>query len=215
MFPMFYTSRYAEEISGLDPQNEPIMSIPGGYFNFFAPISFPGGYNVDGNPSDIRMAVVMEITYRQADRTDLPALSTLALQLYGGEHTLEDLSDEYLISLANENQAFFLAENKEKTAGTPSSVGFAHCSIRTDYVEGTSGGPVGYLEGIYVRPDCRRQGIARALAAQCENWARTRGCSEFASDCELTNSDSLRFHLALGFEEANRVICFRKTLSRS
>ena len=38
------------------------------------------------------------------------------------------------------------------------------------------------------------------------------GCTEFASDCELDNTDSLRFHLHTGFEEANRIICFRKTL---
>ena len=34
----------------------------------------------------------------------------------------------------------------------------------------------------------------------------------FASDCELGNGESLRFHLAMGFREANRVICFTKEL---
>ncbi len=29
---------------------------------------------------------------------------------------------------------------------------------------------------------------------------------------ELDNVNSLRFHMALGFEEANRIICFRKEL---
>ena len=38
------------------------------------------------------------------------------------------------------------------------------------------------------------------------------GCSEFASDCELSNEASLAFHLKMGFAEANRVICFAKTL---
>ena len=42
------------------------------------------------------------------------------------------------------------------------------------------------------------------------NWAKDKGCTEFASDCELTNEDSIRFHTALGFEEANRIMCFRK-----
>ena len=32
------------------------------------------------------------------------------------------------------------------------------------------------------------------------------------ADCELDNIDSFRFHMALGFEEANRIICFRKDL---
>ena len=54
-------------------------------------------------------------------------------------------------------------------------------------------------------------GTLAALAA-CEAWAKERGCAEFASDCELDNADSLRFHLGVGFEEANRVICFKKDL---
>lgn len=33
-----------------------------------------------------------------------------------------------------------------------------------------------------------------------------------ASDCELDNTDSLKFHMAMGFEEANRVICFKKNI---
>ena len=46
----------------------------------------------------------------------------------------------------------------------------------------------------------------------CENWAKTKGCSEFASDCELSNLQSLHFHLSMGFEEANRIVCFTKKL---
>jgi aminoglycoside 6'-N-acetyltransferase I len=71
---------------------------------------------------------------------------------------------------------------------------------------------VGYLEGIFVAEDRRHQGIAKALLAACEGWARDQGCAEFASDCELSNVDSLRFHLALGFGEANRIICFTKKI---
>lgn len=46
----------------------------------------------------------------------------------------------------------------------------------------------------------------------CENWAKTMGCKEFASDCELDNEESLQFHLKMGFEEVNRIICFTKKL---
>ena len=60
--------------------------------------------------------------------------------------------------------------------------------------------------------NCRGQGLARALLGACEDWARSKGCTEFASDCELNNVQSLRFHLNVGFEEANRIICFTKKL---
>ena len=79
-------------------------------------------------------------------------------------------------------------------------------------MEGTASSPVGYLEGIFVTEDCRRQGYAKLLLAACEVWAKEQGCREFASDCELENTESLRFHLNVGFEEAGRIICFVKTL---
>jgi aminoglycoside 6'-N-acetyltransferase I len=101
---------------------------------------------------------------------------------------------------------FFLAVAEE------TALGFAQCQLRHDYVEGTEGSPVGYLEGIYVAENCRKQGIANALLLACENWAKEMGCAEFASDCEVTNSESLRFHMNVGFAEANRIICFVKRL---
>ena len=91
-------------------------------------------------------------------------------------------------------------------------IGFAQCGLRRDYVEGADSSPVGYLEGIYVEEAYRRKGYARLLLTACEIWAREQGCTEFASDCELANGESLRFHLSVGFEEANRIICFVKKL---
>ena len=71
-----------------------------------------------------------------------------------------------------------------------------------------------FWEGIYVREDFRRRGVARELLAACEQWARKQGCREFASDCDLTNRESERFHRALGFGEAGRISCFVKKLLR-
>ena len=56
------------------------------------------------------------------------------------------------------------------------------------------------------------KGIASALCTECENWAREMGCTEFASDCELINKDTLDFHLSVGFAEENRIICFKKNI---
>ncbi|WP_428994613.1 GNAT family N-acetyltransferase [Enteroscipio rubneri] len=42
----------------------------------------------------------------------------------------------------------------------------------------------------------RRAGIGgtrRELLRACEAWAKERGCTEFASDCELDNAASLAF----------------------
>lgn len=145
------------------------------------------------------------ITIRKAAFSNAVAAADLALQLWP-DHDTRELQTEFESLLTDEGAAVFLACVDE----TP--VGFAQCQLRNDYVEGTSSSPVGYLEGIFVTPAYQKQGIARALLAACENWAKQRGCSEFASDCELDNQDSLRFHLSVGFEEANRIICFTKKL---
>ena len=55
-------------------------------------------------------------------------------------------------------------------------------------------------------------GLALELLRACEILSKEQGCSEFASDCELVNEDSLNFHIKAGFTEANRIICFTKKL---
>ena len=90
---------------------------------------------------------------------------------------------------------------------------FAEVSIRSDFVNGCETSPAGFLEGIYVAPEERLRGIARALCARGEEWARERGCQEFASDTLVDNTESHAMHRALGFVETERVVYFRKKLS--
>ena len=142
---------------------------------------------------------------RNATAHDLPLLAQMACRLWPN-HTPEEMRSEIEKILTKPEAAFFLAFEND----TPT--GFAQCQLRHDYVEGTQTSPVGYLEGIYVDETHRRKGVARQLLAACQNWARAQGAGEFASDCELDNQESLLFHQKLGFEEANRVICFVKKL---
>lgn len=140
----------------------------------------------------------------QAGREALPLLTKLALELWPA-HTAAELTKELSPLLESEEAAFFIAANGS------GPVGFAQCQLRRDYVEGAQSSPVGYLEGIYIRPPYRGQGWARSLLRECEGWAASKGCREFASDCELDNLASQAFHLHAGFAEAGRVVCFIKT----
>ena len=90
--------------------------------------------------------------------------------------------------------------------------GLAEAAIRSDYVNGTESSPVAFLEGLYVAPAFRRRGIARLLVAEVVRWAKARGCHELASDALLDNTASHAAHRALGFEESERVVFFRKRL---
>lgn len=144
----------------------------------------------------------MEIKKATLDENE--KIAKLAIQMWDS-HTIEELEQDFS-EYMSAGGVVFLAWFENET------VGFAQCGLRHDYVEGTDSRPVGYLEGIFVVKEYRNQGIGQALLTACQNWAREQGCKEFASDCELVNEKSLKFHLKMGFEEANRIICFTKKL---
>jgi len=89
--------------------------------------------------------------------------------------------------------------------------GFVEAGVRP-FANGVDEQPCAFVEGWWVDPDARRTGIGRALIESVEAWARARGFSELGSDAELDNLVSHRAHRALGFEERERVIYFRKRL---
>lgn len=156
-------------------------------------------------PTAIKSKWRIQIMIRKASINDSRLVAELAILLWPN-HEINELEEEMKEYINSESGAVFIYLNETEP------VGFAQCSLRNDYVEGTDSSPVGYLEGIFAKPKYRNKGIGKRLLAQCEEWARSKGCSEFASDCELNNTESLKFHLKLGFEEANKIICFKKSL---
>ena len=113
--------------------------------------------------------------------------------------------DDFFSGIAHEPLAVLVAEEQGDLAG------FVELSIR-NVAEGCTTNRVGYLEGWYVEAFLRRRGIGRALVAAAEEWARAQNCMEFASDTRIDNEASAAAHAALGFEEVERIRCFRKSL---
>lgn len=142
---------------------------------------------------------------RKAGRDDITIVANLAVFLWNN-HSVDELIDELSTILSKGTAQFFLKYENDIP------VGFAQCQLRYDYVEGTETTPVGYLEGIFVKDAYRNKGYAKELLMRCEQWAKAKGCSEFASDCEMDNNNSFQFHKAMKFVEANRIICFTKKL---
>lgn len=142
---------------------------------------------------------------RKAEKSDLNTLAKLAVKMWDS-HMIEELEKEFAEIIKGENSQFFIKYVDDRP------IGFAQCQLRFDYVEGTKSSPVGYLEGIFIEEEYRKKGYAKKLLKECESWAVSKGCKEFASDCEINNTGSMNFHLNMGFTEANRIICFTKSL---
>jgi len=144
----------------------------------------------------------------EVQRCDGPDLRWIALRARVWPHlSVEEHRDDLALLLARDRRLVgFLALEQ----GQPR--GFAEASVRCDYVNGCDTLNVAFLEGVWVHADHRRRGIGRALIQAAQDWAQSIGCTEFASDAPLENSVSHIVHRALGFEETERVVFFRKTL---
>ncbi len=126
------------------------------------------------------------------------------------EDPLEEHLREMEAALARpEEYAVFLSIGED---GRPN--GFVEVSLRP-WAEGCTTSPVGYIEGWFVEEGARGRGIGRALISAAEEWTRTRGCRELASNAEIANEVGQRVHRALGFEEVGRDVHYRRTISPS
>jgi aminoglycoside 6'-N-acetyltransferase I len=100
-----------------------------------------------------------------------------------------------------------VAEARDRTI-----VGFLEVDLRSHADGCNPAQPVGYIEGWYVAEDYRHRGIGKQLLARAEDWARSHGCVEIASDTWIDNEVSQRVHEALGYEVVDRCVHYRKTL---
>jgi aminoglycoside 6'-N-acetyltransferase I len=142
-------------------------------------------------------------TYQPADHDDWLRMRRALWPRLGGEDAAEDAA----AWLARPDAVVIVAARP----GDAGLAGFVELGARP-YADGCRTSPVAFLEGWYVDPDVRRQGIGAALVRAGEAWARRQGYRELASDALLENTTSHRAHAALGFAEVERAVRYRKDL---
>jgi aminoglycoside 6'-N-acetyltransferase I len=142
----------------------------------------------------------------EAEREHLDDFLVMALDLWGVDHTDNELKEIFLDALHSEKFKIFLFSVDNEIAA------FIFLSIRSDYVEGSTSNPTGYVEGIYVKPDHRKSGIAKQLLLEGEKWLKKKGCKQIGSDAYIDNKLSYDFHIRVGFEEAGRLVTFIKDI---
>ncbi len=91
-------------------------------------------------------------------------------------------------------------------------VAFMELSLRQEHVNGARVTPVAYVEGLFVQPEVRRQGVGRALVEAAERWAKYVRARMLASDADLANAVGHVFHEHAGFQETERVVLFSKAI---
>ncbi len=119
----------------------------------------------------------MPWTIRAARPDDALTWERLRYALWpGDDETHGEVTSAYFAGALNDPAHVLVAENPDSTLA-----GFAELSIRTD-VEGLVGERTGYVEGLYVLPLARSQGIALQLLHTSREWSRAQHCTHFASD---------------------------------
>lgn len=144
---------------------------------------------------------------RLIETRDRQAWAAMRAELWPEEDP-DQLGHETLMHFAGTpvGQAVFICEDTDGAA-----CGFLELRLRP-YAEGCSSSPVPFIEGWYVSPIARHKGGGRALTSAAEGWATIRNFTEIASDTPASNSQAQGAHAALGYEEVERLVTFRKSL---
>jgi aminoglycoside 6'-N-acetyltransferase I len=152
-----------------------------------------------------------EATIRAARREDLAALGEMMAALWP-EGPCAEHESEAAVLLETGNcgtlpGAILVAHDEGG-----SILGFLQIGLRS-HVDGCDvANAVGFIEGWFVRPEVRGQGVGRSLVEAGEAWARAQGCVEMGSDALIDNLQSQNAHRALGFTEVDRCVHFRKRI---
>jgi aminoglycoside 6'-N-acetyltransferase I len=152
----------------------------------------------------------MDVLIRPACAADCSQLARMRTALWPTT-SAEEHAREFQPILEGTTSFPFPLENFVAEASNQ-LIGFLEVDLRSHADGCDPTRPVGFVEGWYVDPDWRAQGVGRKLLAAAEDWARSHGCVELASDTWIDNELSQRVHEAAGFTVVDRCIHYRKRL---
>lgn len=151
------------------------------------------------------LAYWISMTINRVDKSNFDKWSQMCHELWSN-HVTDELDEELndIFEAANQEQ-FLILKGGE-------FVGLINLSLRNDYVEGADETPTAYIEGIYIRKEYRNQGCGTQLIEFAKEWAKKNNCVQLASDTELSNKESQKFHIKSGFKEVSRSVHYIKLL---
>jgi ribosomal protein S18 acetylase RimI-like enzyme len=151
---------------------------------------------------------IMNITIRPACSEDIPHLCDLLSDLFARETDFEpDLSKQTrgLNLLVNDQSGRSLV-----LVAVFSNEIIGMCIVQI-VVSTAEGGPVGLVEDVIVRADCRGRGIGARLLTEAIVWSKTRKLSRLQLLADRDNGPALAFYFTCHWSPTS-LICLRKHL---
>lgn len=119
----------------------------------------------------------MDIAISQVEPSEAIEWERLRCALWpDGAHEHAGEIAAFFNGTAAEPQAVLVARDRDGAM-----VGIAELSVRYD-VSGLARWRTGYVEGLYIVPQARGQGLTRKFLTACRKWALDQGCTACASD---------------------------------
>lgn len=130
------------------------------------------------------------VQVRRARTGDAVAVAGLAGELAQSFPFSRDQFDlAYPALVASQDACLLVAAQDDECLGYV--LGFRHLTFYAN-------GPVGWVEEILVRPECRGRGLGRALMSAFERWATEHDCTLVA----LATRRAAPFYRALGYQDS-------------
>lgn len=158
-------------------------------------------------PEDKHQAPLRQFTVRRAETDDFPTWALMLSRLHPETGEAEFLRQIVELVKLPEPYVAFVAFDAE---GIP--LGLLDARVR-NYAEGSPDLCAAYIEDLWVEPHARHLGVARALLAAVEEWARAQGLRWLGSDTSPDNEASRAWHAAAGFDEICQLVVFGKPLA--
>jgi ribosomal-protein-alanine N-acetyltransferase len=127
------------------------------------------------------------ITYRQPTALDVPVLTSLERSLFPDYPWSQAQFKEEIAGLGGTRQ-FILAQKDGLI------IGYAGIMV-------VAAGVPADLLTIAILPDFRRQGLAQAMLAELESWAKIKGATEVILEVDTKNESAISLYKLVGYEE--------------
>jgi aminoglycoside 6'-N-acetyltransferase I len=150
------------------------------------------------------------LTVRLIEARDYDALLAMLVALWPKESTRDH--GRQIRSILNGKPRSILPLTMFVAEREDALVGFVEVGLRSHANGCDPIRAVGFIEGWYVAPRQRRSGLGRALFAAAEQWCRSHGCREMASDTWADHRLSVKAHTGLGYAAEGTFVNFRKRL---